>query len=83
MNRCAACRNQMTKQRGDIDMRIGGKLFVLRNIEHEVCEVCGETVFSPKTSQNIYDMITQKKYRIENIRIPVLDCSEYDTLQPA
>ena len=71
--KCAACRHETIKKKGEIDLRIGGKLYLVRNIPYEECPACGEKVLSPKVSQNLFEKIQHKEFTKETITIPVLD----------
>lgn len=71
--KCAACSHEMVKKRGEIDLRIGGKLYLVRNISYEECPRCGEKVLSPKLSQDLFDKIKKGEFTEETVKIPVLD----------
>ena len=71
--KCAACHNEMVKKKGEIDLRVAEKLCLVRNVYYEECPACGEKVLSPKTSQNLFEKITNKEFVEETIKIPVLD----------
>ncbi len=71
--KCAACHNEMVKKKGEIDLRIGGKLYLVRNVFYEECPSCGEMVLSPKISQNLFDKINNREFNEEVLKIPVLD----------
>ena len=71
--RCATCHNEMLKRRGEIDLRIGGKLYLVRNVSYEECPNCGEKVLSPKISQELFEKIEKREFVEENVKIPVLD----------
>ncbi|MDM8537003.1 YgiT-type zinc finger protein [Desulfobacterales bacterium HSG17] len=72
---CAACHNNMVSKKGIIDLRINGKLYVVKNVAYDACEVCGEKVVSPEVSHDIYKHIKGKEYIEEMIKVPVLDCA--------
>jgi len=71
--KCAACRNDMVKKRGEIDLRISGKLYIVRNITYEECRSCGEKVLSPEISQDLFEKIRKGEFAEETIKVPVLD----------
>lgn len=75
MNKCAACRSNMEEKTGTIDLRVGGKLYFVKNVPHAECSVCGEKTVSPEVGQMIYDKIKNKQYVEETIKVPVLDCA--------
>jgi YgiT-type zinc finger domain-containing protein len=70
---CAACRNKMIGKKGEFDLRIMGKLYLVRNVAYEECPVCGEKVLTPEISQALYDRVKKKDFLEEEIRLPVLD----------
>jgi len=71
--RCAACHNEMVTKKGEIDLRIGGKLYLVRNVTYEECPACGEQVISPKVSQDLFEKIKNGEFVEEIVKIPVLD----------
>jgi len=71
--KCAACHNQMVKKKGEIDLRIGGRLYLVRNVSYEECPACGEKVLSPQVSQGLFEKIKNREFVEEDVRIPVLD----------
>ena len=40
--KCAACYHEMVKKTGEIDLRVNGKLYIVRNISYYECPSCGE-----------------------------------------
>lgn len=48
MLKCAVCHHSMVKKTGEIDLRIEGKLYIVRNVFYEECLFCGERVLSPE-----------------------------------
>ncbi len=71
--KCAACHNEMVKKMGEVDLRIEGKLYLVKNVSYEECPACGEKVLSPKVSQILFDRIKNREYVEEAVKIPVLD----------
>ena len=71
--KCAACHHPMVKKTGEIDLRIGGKLYLARNVAYEECLSCGEKVLSPQVSQGLFERIKNREYVEETLKIPVLD----------
>jgi len=63
----------LEKKRGEIELRIDGRLYLVRNISFEECPVCGERVLSPNVSQQIYEKLKAREYKEEMIQVPVLD----------
>ena len=71
--KCAACHNEMVQKKGEIDLRIEGRLYLVRNVSYEECPACGEEVLSPKVSQALFEKIKNRRFVKETIKIPVLD----------
>jgi YgiT-type zinc finger domain-containing protein len=71
--KCAACGNEMVEKRGEIDLRINTKLYLVRNVCYEECPSCGERVLSPRESQALYEKIKHGEFVEEIFRIPVLE----------
>ena len=70
---CAACSHDMVKKRGEIDLRIGGRLYLVRNVYYEECPSCGEKVISPELSEILFEKIKNKEFAEKMINVPVLD----------
>ncbi len=71
--KCAACRHEMVREKGEIDLRIGGKLYLVRNVFYEECPSCGEKVLSPEISKILFEKIKNKDFVEHMINVPVLD----------
>jgi YgiT-type zinc finger domain-containing protein len=71
--KCAACHSEMVKGTGEIDLRIGGKLYLVRNISYEECRACGEKVISPEVSQDLFEKVRKGEFVEETIRVSVLE----------
>jgi YgiT-type zinc finger domain-containing protein len=71
--KCAACHREMVRKKGEIDLRIGGKLYLVRNVFFDECSSCGEKVLSPKISEILFEKIGNKEFVEQTIRVPVLD----------
>ena len=71
--KCAACHSKMVKKKGEIELRIGGKLYLIRNVSYAECCSCGERVLSPEVSQMLYNKIKNKEYTEQTITVPILD----------
>ncbi len=71
--KCAVCHHEMVRERGEIDLRIGGKLYLVRNVSYEECPACGEKVLAPKISEILFEKIKNKEFVEQMINVPVLD----------
>jgi len=63
----------MTRRRGEIDLRIKGKLYLVRNVAFEECPACGEKVISPEVARVLFDRINNREFVEESVKVPVLD----------
>ncbi len=70
--KCAACHHEMVEKTGEIDLRIGGRLFLVRYVSYEECLTCGEKVLSPEVSLDLYKKSESGDYVEQTINIPVL-----------
>ena len=71
--KCAACYNEMVDKRGEIDLRIEGVLYLVRNVSYEECPSCGEKVLSPEISETLFKKIENKEFVEQMVNVPVLD----------
>jgi len=71
--KCAACRHSMVRKKGEIDLRINGKLYLVENVSYEECPICGEKVLSPEVSEALFQKINNHEFVEQMIRVPVLD----------
>ena len=71
--KCAACHQEMVKKKGEIDLRLNGELYIVRNVLYEECPSCGERVVSPKVCKSLFKKIKNREFVEETIKIPVLD----------
>jgi len=70
--RFAACHNPMIKKKGEVDLRIDGKLYLVKNVYYEECSACGEKVLSPEVSQDLFEKIKNKKFVEETLKAPMV-----------
>lgn len=71
--KCSACHSEMVKKKGEIDLRIEGRLYLVRNVIFEECSRCGERVLDPQVSRDLFDKIKKKKFVEMTITVPILD----------
>jgi len=72
--RCPLCKVDMVKiEAGEMELKVGGRLYLVRNVSYEECPLCGERVISPEVSQRLYEKIKRGEYREEQLVLPVLD----------
>jgi len=63
----------MVKKKGEVDLRIEGRLYLVRNVFYEECPSCGEKVLSPEISEVLFEKIKNKEFIEQMVNIPVLD----------
>ena len=56
-----------------MDLRIKGKLYLVRNVTFEECPACGEKVISPEVARVLFERIKNHEFVEESVRVPVLD----------
>lgn len=72
--RCPLCKVDMISiEAGEVELKVGGRLYLVRNVSYEECPLCGERVVSPEVGQRLYDKIKKGDYREEQLTIPVLN----------
>ena len=71
--KCAVCQNQMREKVGEIDLRIEGKLYLVKNVSYEECQFCGEKVLTPDVARVLYNKVQKKEFVEQTLRIPVVD----------
>ncbi|MEK7166980.1 MAG: YgiT-type zinc finger protein [Patescibacteria group bacterium] len=72
-NICPICGGQLKKAmviHQEIDK--GGKFYIFEHVAAEVCQKCGEYLFSDKVAKQIETMIIKSK-PIRKITVPVFD----------
>jgi YgiT-type zinc finger domain-containing protein len=63
----------MVRKKGEIDLRISGKLYLVENVFYEECPFCGEKVISPEISEVLFRKIENQDFVEQTITVPVLD----------
>jgi YgiT-type zinc finger domain-containing protein len=63
----------MLRKKGEIDLRIRGKLYFVENVFYEECPFCGERVLSPEVSEVLFRKIENQEFVEQTISVPVLD----------
>lgn len=70
-NYCSVCKASLKKQKIRYTQSIGEKIFIVENVEAEVCPQCGEQYLSPDTVEKIQNIIESGKTPKETRQIPV------------
>jgi len=63
----------MLEKVGEIDLRIAGRLYLVRNVSYEECPFCGEKVLTPDVARFLYNKVQKKDFVEQTLRIPVVD----------
>jgi len=71
--KCAACHHSMVRKKGEIDLRISGKLYLVENVFYEECPFCGEKVIAPEVSEVLFRKIENQDFVEQTISVAVLD----------
>jgi YgiT-type zinc finger domain-containing protein len=71
----ASCHAEMMRKKGEMDLRIRGKLYLVRNVAFEECAASGEKEISPEVARLLFDKINNKEFVEESIKVPVLEGS--------
>lgn len=71
--KCVACHHEMEGKKGEIALRINGKLFLIRNVLFEEYNSCGEKVLSPEIREILFEKIKNREFVEQMISVPVLD----------
>ena len=54
------------------DVWVNRKLFVVQDVPAEVCERCGETVFTPQITERILSTLRRSDSPKKTLKVPVL-----------
>ncbi len=71
--KCAACGETMLNKKGELDLRVNEKLYIVSNASFEECPKCGERVIAPSVSEEIFSLISSKHYSEKETKIPVVE----------
>ena len=63
----------MVEKKGEIDLRIEGKLYIVRNVPYEECPAWGEKVLTPDISQDLFEKIKKGEFVEQTLKVPILD----------
>jgi YgiT-type zinc finger domain-containing protein len=63
----------MCEKVGEIDLRIEGRLYLVKNVSYEECPFCGEKVLMPGVARVLYNKVQKKEFVEQTLRIPVVD----------
>jgi len=71
--KCAACRSEMISKTGELDLRIHGRLYLVKNVTFFECPRCGEKVLEPEVVESLFARIQEGDYTEETMTVPVLN----------
>ena len=73
---CEFCGGETSKKRVRKQHRLHGKLYIVENVEAEVCSECGERYFHAKVLDDI-DQFLEKKHKVKSrIEVEVVSLLE-------
>lgn len=70
-NFCSVCGASVKKQKIRYTQNLGDKIFIVENVEAEVCKQCGEQYLFPDTVEAIQNIIESGKLPKETRQVPV------------
>jgi YgiT-type zinc finger domain-containing protein len=71
---CPLCKNgQMEGKKTDYQTKINNEYVIIKNVEANVCDICGEEFLDYNTIKKIEDMIKNNTKPVEQIAISVYD----------
>jgi len=71
--KCTLCHTRMEQKRGEIELRIHGKSYIVDSVSYQQCPYCGERTLSPEISQYIFNKIKRKEFKEKHILMPVVE----------
>ena len=71
--KCAVCEQNLLKKVTELDLRVNDQLHLIKDVELEECENCGERVIDPAISEKIFNMISSKQYQLKSFDLPVVE----------
>lgn len=69
---CEFCGGQTIKKKVKRHHRLHGKLYIIENVEAEICSQCGERYFHAKTLDDIDRLLTAEHEVKERIEVEVV-----------
>ena len=70
--KCQVCSGKMEVKKINHDVWVDRKLFVVKGVPAEVCERCGETVFTPQITDRILSTLKHAQNPQKTLKVPVL-----------
>ena len=71
MTECPFCKGPVDEQRIEHVHRWEEQLYILRNVQVEVCSQCGEVFFAPQVLKAMDDVVKRKKDPDDHSSLPV------------
>ena len=70
--KCQVCSGKMEIKKINHDVWVDHNLFVVKDVPAEVCERCGETVFTPQVTKRILSTLRHVRNPQKTLKVPVL-----------
>ena len=69
---CEFCEGQTLKKKVKKQHWLRGKLYIVENVEAEICSECGERYFHAKTLDDIDDLLEREHKVKEHVNVEVV-----------
>ena len=70
------CHSVMEEKTITVDLRIGGKLFVVEEVPAKVCNHCGEKVFTPTITRKLQNLVKRRRKAPRTLKVPVFSLKQ-------
>lgn len=71
--RCVVCGGKVVSKNVTFVHEYSGQLLIIKDVPAEVCTSCGETTYSPETTDEILEFAKQRFKPVETVEVPVFD----------
>ena len=69
--KCLVCRSEMVDRKITVDLRIADDLLIVEEVPANVCDRCGEKVFTPEVTRRLQTLAKQRKKPPRTVAVPV------------
>jgi len=71
--KCSICGGKAEKKLTTVHQIIDNRLVIVENVPVEVCNQCGEILYTPSTVRKLEKLVWAKPKPKKEIKVPVLD----------
>jgi len=75
LRNCYFCHGNIINKKIEHLHRWEGNIYLIKNLDAEVCDQCGEVFLSPESIQKIDDSVNRASEAVEFMCIPVLSAN--------